>query len=94
MAEVWARTALHGNSQVVVMTALLMPFARRLKRLEMFNQQNNLEGHESIFCEGECQEWMHKRCAGLAKHALEFYSDPTRSIPFQCPHCKLQAQDT
>ena len=34
---------------------------------------------------------MHKSCAGLPKHAFEFYSDPTHSTPFQCPHCKLQA---
>ena len=59
----------------------------------IIDQSPESEGHESIFCEGKCQGWMHKGCAGLPKHAFELYSDSTSTIPFQCPHCKSQAQD-
>ncbi len=27
------------------------------------------KGDEAIFCEGECQAWLHRRCAGLPRKA-------------------------
>jgi len=45
-------------------------------------------GQDAIFCEGACDAWLHRRCAGLSKplcNTLEKSSDP-----FFCPHCQLK----
>ena len=44
-------------------------------------------GHDSIFCEGACKAWLHRRCAGLVKIAFEEVSKSKDN--FFCPHCKL-----
>ena len=45
--------------------------------------------HDSIFCEGSCQTWVHRGCGGLSKSAHE------RAKGLQtwfCPQCRLDAQ--
>ena len=44
-------------------------------------------GHDAVFCDGLCQGWLHRGCAGLTKTA---FSTVSRSEdPFFCPHCRL-----
>ena len=51
------------------------------------------ENHQpSIFCEGECQSWLHKSCAGLTEQAFKYFSKST--IPYQCLHCTIKQQKT
>ena len=51
------------------------------------------EGQDSIFCEGMCKSWLHRRCAGLSKKLFDEISDPCQAnIPFHCPHCRLATQ--
>lgn len=35
------------------------------------------KGQDAVFCDGSCQEWIHRQCASLSKHAysLVSYSD-------------------
>jgi len=41
-------------------------------------------GQDSIYFEGECDAWLHRRCAGLSKSI--FITLEKSSDPFFCPH--------
>ena len=45
---------------------------------------------DSIYCEGICKSWLHRKCAGLSKQAFQFFRNS--SDPFNCPNCCIQAQ--
>jgi len=45
-------------------------------------------GQDAIFCEGACDAWLHRRCAGLSKPV--FNTLDKSSDPFFCPHCQLK----
>ena len=45
----------------------------------------------TVFCDGVCQEWLHRQCAGLSKAAFESVSN-SGSHPFHCPHCIITQQ--
>ena len=45
-------------------------------------------GHDAIYCEGHCNSWLHRRCAGLSKPL--FVSLEKSTDPFYCPHCQLR----
>lgn len=49
-------------------------------------------GHDSIFCDGECQSWIHRRCAGLSKLAFSKLCSVSNTKPFYCPNCRLEQQ--
>lgn len=44
-------------------------------------------GQDSVFCEGLCNTWLHRRCTGLPKSAFDILSSNSES--FCCPHCAL-----
>lgn len=48
------------------------------------------ETQQSIFCEGICNTWLHRCCAGLSKAAFSRLEGSTEK--FYCPHCRLQDQ--
>lgn len=57
----------------------------------ILDQVGSKPGEDSIFCDGTCATWLHRRCAGLNKEAFKTIC---KSInPFYCPHCKLGKQD-
>ena len=47
-------------------------------------------GQDSIFCNGECQKWDHRQCAGLSTESFTSFS--TSDQPFYCPRCLLSSQ--
>ena len=51
-----------------------------------------MRGHESIFCEGVCQGWMHRTCIGLSKKA--FQSTKESPEPCLCHYCSSVAQQS
>ena len=42
-------------------------------------QSETTPGHDAIHCDGICDSWLHRRCAGLSKSDSKFL----------CPHCHL-----
>jgi len=50
---------------------------------------DDVEGHEAVYCEGECQGWIHRDCAGLTRPAFNSLSE---SIPFLCSYCTCARQ--
>ena len=55
--------------------------------VELITETNGRkEGHDAIVCDGGCQVWLHRRCAGLSKYKFKLASES--KAPFFCPHCK------
>ena len=48
-------------------------------------------GQESIFCEGECLSWIHRRCVALSKGAFQLATES--DDPFLCHYCVSHKQD-
>ena len=48
------------------------------------------KGQDSIFCEGSCQAWLHRCCAGLTRTRFDELSDDNAS--FHCPSCVAEKQ--
>ena len=48
-------------------------------------------GQESIFCEGECQKYVHRQCAGLTKG--QFAKAAESDSPYYCLHCTVSLQN-
>ncbi len=51
------------------------------------------KGQDSIFCEGNCQGWLHRSCAGITKTAFQAISSVSFSDRFLCLYCKTTEQD-
>ena len=34
---------------------------------------DDTDGHDAIFCEGACDAWVHRRCAGLSKTLFQVF---------------------
>ena len=50
----------------------------------------NTDGHDAVFCEGECQGWIHRHCAGITRPVFEKLL--SESAPYLCPHCTYSKQ--
>ena len=48
------------------------------------------KGQDSIWCEGECNTWLHRGCAGLSKKRFIALRESSES--FSCVSCRLSAQ--
>ena len=46
------------------------------------------DGQEAIQCEGKCDKWYHRWCAGVRKDVYAALAES--STPFFCPSCQLQ----
>jgi hypothetical protein len=57
---------------------------------EVIDSGKNKKGHDSIFCDGTCQEWVHRHCAGLSMTSFKAVS--SSSAPFLCPRCIIAQQ--
>ena len=51
---------------------------------------SNTTGEDSIKCEGLCNAWLHRTCAGMSK--ASFQAAQQSSDSFLCPHCRLDTQ--
>ena len=48
------------------------------------------EGQEALFCDGTCQCWFHRWCAGVSKARYKLISESPE--PFLCPTCTFDRQ--
>ena len=64
--------------------------------LEVIDEPNDSnEGQDaarSIHCDGECNGWLHRRCAGLSLTAFSAAVNSSTSEQFFCTHCQLKKQ--
>ena len=51
---------------------------------------NEKDGEDAIFCEGSCNSWLHRKCAGLSSETFQHLSDSNK--PFLCVYCLLPNQ--
>ena len=42
-------------------------------------------GEDPLFCEGECQGWLHRKCAGVTQPAFQKLGEPENV--YLCPCC-------
>ena len=49
------------------------------------------KGHDSVFCDGLCQAWVHRQCGGLSKS--RFSKSSSSKEPFLCPRWIICKQD-
>jgi len=48
-------------------------------------------GDEAVFCEGSCQGWLHRKCAGVTHPALDKLDES--DTEYFCSHCTLVNQN-
>ena len=48
------------------------------------------KGQEAVFCDGSCQMWLHRCCAGLSRKRFEAVASSEE--PFLCPACQRSSQ--
>ena len=48
-------------------------------------------GQDAVYCEGICDTWLHRKCAGLPK---SIFTNLDKNVPYFCPHCQLHTQET
>jgi len=54
-------------------------------------QSENCTGDEALFCEGSCQGWIHRKCAGVTRPAFDKLGES--DTPYFCSHCTLVNQN-
>ena len=58
----------------------------------ILDDTKNQKAHDSIWCDGECNTWLHRGCAGLSKK--KFLALKNSDDPFLCVSCHLSAHST
>ena len=48
-------------------------------------------GDEALFCEGSCQSWLHRKCAGVTRPAFDKLGEP--DTEYLCSYCMLVIQN-
>ena len=52
----------------------------------------NCDGDEAVFCEGDCQGWIHRKCAGLTRSAFNRLGES--DTQYLCSQCMLANQNS
>jgi len=55
-------------------------------------ESSSKSGQESVFCEGECQKYLHRQCTGLTRS--QFPKAAESDSPYYCLHCTVSLQNT
>ena len=75
-------------SQIVV----IMPRAKTIYDIcgnEVIETETNTK--DALFCEGVCQKWIHRCCAGVTRYHFEKLSKS--DDPWYCPCCTVVSQN-
>ena len=54
---------------------------------EIVEATETSEGQEAVLCDGTCQKWLHRWCAGV--HKEDYCALASSNKPFLCPACCL-----
>lgn len=54
---------------------------------QILEAKGKRKGQDAIFCDGTCQSWLHRGCAGLSHKAFE--AQVNSKGKFYCPNCHL-----
>ena len=57
---------------------------------EPCDSNDGQDAARSIHCDGECQGWLHRRCAGLSLIAFSAAVNSPTSDEFFCTHCQVK----
>jgi len=49
------------------------------------------EGQDAVYCEGQCQSWIHRKCSGLTSQVFEQICESEDK--YLCPFCALSVQN-
>ena len=49
------------------------------------------KGDEAVFCEGDCQGWIHRKCAGVTRSAFDKLGET--DAKYLCSQCMLASQN-
>jgi len=55
-----------------------------------YNADKGVDGDDAMFCEGDCQAWVHRMCVGLNKQTYDAITE--EDSPYLCPHCNIGEQ--
>ena len=56
----------------------------------ILEETDDVQGQEAILCEGSCNSWYHRWCAGVSTQRYEALS--RSEDPFHCPTCAVELQ--
>ena len=56
----------------------------------IFEHSKNCVDNEAVFCEGSCQGWIHRKCAGVTRPAFDKLGEP--DTEYLCSYCMLVSQ--
>jgi len=48
------------------------------------------EGDEAVYCEGSCQGWLHRKCAGFTRPAFDRLDEA--DTQYLCTYCAAESQ--
>ena len=78
-----AKVASDQNTSVVT-----CPICSELVR----DLDGEVAGHDGLFCDGECQSWLHRWCAGVMRQSYSALA--ASDDPFLCPACTMASCQT
>lgn len=59
---------------------------------ENINERSKTNGDDAVFCDGKCQSWLHRHCAGLSRVRFRIVTDSKGA--FYCPQCQIETNAT
>ena len=54
------------------------------------DEEQGVTGDDALFCEGQCNTWIHRTCLGLNNKLYQALTEA--DDPYLCPHCLLDKQ--
>ena len=55
--------------------------------LNIKEDTDQTEGEDALFCEGDCQAWVHRKCVGMSKKMYTAWAEA--DDPYMCHNCSI-----
>ena len=56
----------------------------------IIEEADNVPGDDTVYCEGDCKSWMHRKCVSMSKIIYDKLSNCEE--PYLCPNCIITKQ--